>query len=153
MPHGLSSDTEGNLWLTDVAMHQVPSPLSLLALRHHLFVQVFKYSPTGELLLTLGEAFVPGNDEKHFCKPTDVAVSNDRSSIFVADGYCNARLVQFDADGKFVREFSIPDDEKDPLVIPHSIILIETLDLVCVADRQNGRLLRQRIETTDEWCF
>ena len=23
MPHGLSIDTEGNLWLTDVAMHQV----------------------------------------------------------------------------------------------------------------------------------
>ena len=23
MPHGLTSDREGNLWLTDVAMHQV----------------------------------------------------------------------------------------------------------------------------------
>jgi hypothetical protein len=23
MPHGLSIDTDGNLWLTDVAMHQV----------------------------------------------------------------------------------------------------------------------------------
>jgi len=30
-------------------------------------------------------------------------------------------------------------DEEEQLSIPHSIILIEGLDLVCVADRENGR--------------
>ena len=36
--------------------------------------------------LVLGTKFVPGNDEKHFCKPTSVAVSSS-GLIFVADGY------------------------------------------------------------------
>ncbi|CAF1498925.1 unnamed protein product [Rotaria magnacalcarata] len=120
MPHGLAVDSEENLWLTDVGMHQV-----------------FKYS-NGERVLTLGESFVPGNDESHFCKPTDVVVSNDGSKIYVADGYCNARIVKFDSKGKFVKEYSMSEDEQ-PLVIPHSIVLIEALDLVCVADRENGR--------------
>jgi hypothetical protein len=32
----------------------------------------------------------------------------------------------------------MPEDEKQ-LAIPHSIILLETLNLVCVADRENGQ--------------
>ena len=32
----------------------------------------------------------------------------------------------------------MPEGEEQ-LAIPHSIIRIEVLDLVCVADRQNGR--------------
>ncbi|UJR10899.1 hypothetical protein I4U23_015087 [Adineta vaga] len=122
MPHGLSIDTEGNHWLTDVAMHQV-----------------FKYSH-GKLVLTVGEAFLPGSDSTHFCKPTDVAVSNDGSSIYVADGYCNSRIVKLNSEGKFIKEYTMPEEEKQ-LVIPHSIILIESLDLVCVADRENGRIV------------
>jgi len=122
MPHGLSVDTEGNLWLTDVGMHQV-----------------FKYSK-GERVLTLGESFVPGSDSTHFCKPTDVAVSNDGSNIYVADGYCNSRIVKFDSKGNFLKEYLMPENEEQ-LAIPHSIILIETLDLVCVADRENGRIV------------
>ncbi|CAF3419971.1 unnamed protein product [Rotaria socialis] len=119
MPHGLAVDSEENLWLTDVGMHQV-----------------FKYS-NGERVLTLGESFVPGNDESHFCKLTDVVVSNDGSKIYVADGYCNAHIVKFDSKGKFLKEYAMPEDEQ-PLLIPHSIVLIEALDLVCVADRGNG---------------
>ena len=35
--------------------------------------------------LFLGARFVPGNDDKHFCQPTDVAVINN-DDIYVADG-------------------------------------------------------------------
>lgn len=122
MPHGLSVDTEGNFWLTDVAMHQV-----------------FKYS-NGERVLTLGESFVPGSDSKHLCKPTDVVVSNDGSIVYVADGYCNSRIVKFDSNGNYLNEYQMPENEQ-PLDIPHSLLLIESLDLVCVADRQNGRIV------------
>ncbi|CAF3122388.1 unnamed protein product [Rotaria socialis] len=86
MPHGLAVDREENLWLTDVGMHQV-----------------FKYS-NGERILTLGESFVPGNDESHFCKPTDGVVSNDGSKIYVADRE-NGRIVCFDDE--------INDDDSD----------------------------------------
>lgn len=48
---------------------------------------MFKY-PKGarEPSLVLGKAFEPGNDEAHFCKPTDVAVASN-GAFFVADGY------------------------------------------------------------------
>ena len=58
MPHGLTVDREGNVWLTDVGLHQV-----------------FKFSAGGELLLTLGVAGVAANDATHFDMPTDVAVA------------------------------------------------------------------------------
>ena len=140
MPHGLSMDSEGSLWLTDVAMHQVGHTM-FDAHRCETCVgitQVFKYSPQGKQLLALGEAFVAGKDSKHFCKPTDVVLSNDRSAIFVADGYCNSRIVKLDGQGMFLGEYTMDTNEKQ-LSIPHSLLLIESLDLLCVADRQNGR--------------
>ena len=60
MPHGLTVDTEGNIWLTDVALHQA-----------------FKFSPQGKQLLVLGTALEPGNDTHHFCKPTHVREKPD----------------------------------------------------------------------------
>ncbi|CAF0821476.1 unnamed protein product [Rotaria sordida] len=131
MPHGLSVDIEENLWLTDVGMHQV-----------------FKYSK-GERVLTLGESFVAGSDSSHFCKPTDVVTSNDGSNIYVADGYCNARIVKFDSKGNFIKEYSMPQGEQ-PLIIPHSIIIMETFHLVCVADRENGRIVCFNEENDDD---
>ena len=89
-------------------------------------------------LLTLGELFVPGDDSLHFCKPTDVVLSDDNLYIYVADGYCNSRIVKFHANGTFIRQYQMPQGEKQ-LFIAHSLTLIPSLHLLCVADRQNGR--------------
>ncbi|CAF0765592.1 unnamed protein product [Adineta ricciae] len=131
MPHGLTIDSQENVWLTDVAMHQV-----------------FKYSKERTLVLSLGERFVPGSDSTHFCKPTDVAVSSDGEDIYVADGYCNSRIVKFDSNGKKVRQYQIPAEEKQ-LVIPHSLVLIESLQLLCVADRENRRIVCFNIKSAE----
>ncbi len=40
--------------------------------------------------------FEPGNDDVHYCKPTSVAVADDGKTFFVADGYCNSRVVKYD---------------------------------------------------------
>ncbi len=50
--------------------------------------------------LVLGEAFVPGHDETHFCAPTDVAVAETADFFFVADGYCNSRILKYTKAGK-----------------------------------------------------
>lgn len=78
------------MWFTDVGMHQVI--LCLISIRHCqnfdkylTYFKVFKFSNNGKKELELGEKFVPGNDLKHFCKPTDVAVMAD-GSFFVSDG-------------------------------------------------------------------
>lgn len=131
MPHGLSLDLEGNnLWLTDVAMHQV-----------------FKYSIDGSTkLIELGKAFIPGGDEKHFCKPTSVADTGE--FIFVADGYCNSRVVMFSAEGKYLGEFGQSSDAylsssnsiQPQFNIPHKITYAKEAKMLCVADRENGRI-------------
>lgn len=60
--------------------------------------------------LTLGEAFVPGDDERHFCKPTDVAVASN-GDLFVADGYCNSRIMKFDKNGNLLKQFGTKNGE------------------------------------------
>lgn len=52
--------------------------------------------------LVLGEAFVPGTDEKHFCAPTSVAVADTANFFFVADGYCNNRILKYNKKGNLV---------------------------------------------------
>jgi len=92
MPHGVTVDHENNVWLTDVALHQV-----------------FKFGPSsenssGNLLMALGTAFDPGNDLDKFCKPTAVAVVTS-GEFFVADGYCNSRIIKFSSEGRVLLEW------------------------------------------------
>lgn len=79
MPHGLYIDPEDNMWITDVALHQV-----------------FKF-PAGskEPSLILGTKFEPGQDLEHFCKPTDVAVDSRTGDFYVADGYGKWSFISF----------------------------------------------------------
>lgn len=76
--------------------------------------------------LILGERFVPGSDLKHFCKPTDVQVSNKKRLVYISDGYCNSRIMIFTYDGKFVKQIG----QNENMIVPHSLSLIEELDLV-----------------------
>ena len=56
--------------------------------------------------LVLGEAFVPGHDETHFCAPTAVAVADTADFFFVADGYCNNRILKYSKRGNLVSNIS-----------------------------------------------
>lgn len=87
-------------------------------------------------MINLGEAFGHGNDDAHFCKPTDVVVAKSNGHIFVSDGYCNQRVVEFDKNGKFVKSI---EDTKKPMTVVHSITMIDSLGLVCTVSREEGR--------------
>ena len=47
----------------------------------------------------------PGSDQNHFCQPTDVAVDPGSGTVYVSDGYCNSRLVQFSPSGRFITQW------------------------------------------------
>ena len=88
-PHGIYVDPEGNIWATDAGGE---------GQRGH---QVFKFSPEGEVLMTLGEAGVAGGGPDHFNAPTDVLVAPN-GDIFVSDGHTadgNNRVVKLSSDG------------------------------------------------------
>uniref|UniRef100_A0A8C5HS26 Peptidylglycine alpha-amidating monooxygenase n=1 Tax=Gouania willdenowi TaxID=441366 RepID=A0A8C5HS26_GOUWI len=126
LPHGITTDKENNYWVTDIALHQV-----------------LKVSGDGRdaALITLGEAFTPGSDKNHFCKPTDVAEDPETGNIFVSDGYCNARILKFSADGKYLSEWGSSDRRRHiPFLIPHSLVFLPDKKDLCVADRENGRI-------------
>lgn len=122
MPHGLTIDSKKNFWFTDVGLHQV-------------FKYDFRFS-FSKPVLTLGKQFEKGNDQSHFCKPTSIAISQSNDDIFIADGYCNRRIVQFDKMGNFIKNY---EDIDQPMVIVHSVVLLENEDMVCAASREDGR--------------
>jgi hypothetical protein len=48
----------------------------------------------------------PGNGHDQFCMPTAVAVSESTGDFFVADGYCNSRVMKFNKEGKLIKIIS-----------------------------------------------
>ena len=81
-------DPERRVWLVNETFHQI-----------------YVFSNDGsELLKTLGEKNVPGDDETHFGRPQDVAFLPD-GRILLADGLDNHRVIILDADGNYIAEF------------------------------------------------
>ena len=115
-------DPERHVWVVDDMRHQL-----------------FKFTNDGKkLVLTLGEAGVPGNDDKHFARPTDIAWLPD-GTFFVSDGYINTRVVKFDKNGKFLTTWGTKGTGPGQFDLPHSID-IDRNRRVYVADRTNGRI-------------
>lgn len=133
MPHGLTIDHEGNVWVTDVALHQV-----------------MKFAAKGDMKtpeIKLGIAFKPGAARSQFCKPTAVAVLPD-GQFFVSDGYCNSRILKYSKTGQLLlfwgqNSFQGLAHKVAPenyFAVPHALTLVPEMNLLCVADRENGRV-------------
>ena len=133
-PHGIHVDSGGNVWLTD-AVSAARTPQGN---RGH---QVVKFSPTGEVLMTLGTPGVAGNDRSHFNAPADVVVG-DNGHIFVADGHGgedNNRVVKFTAEGEFVKAWGKTGYGPGEFHTLHALA-IDSRGRLFVADRGNNRI-------------
>ncbi|OXA54295.1 Peptidyl-glycine alpha-amidating monooxygenase A [Folsomia candida] len=112
----------------------------------------FKYDPITKVwndsaILTIGERFISGSDTTHFCTPSDIALVPGSGDFYVADGYCNSRIVTFDKNGNYLFEFSAGSADTPnpiPFNITHSVALAPSSNsteyLVFVADRDNSRV-------------
>jgi hypothetical protein len=128
-PHGLHVDKDGNVWVTDGNGKDG---------KGH---QVFKFSPDGKLLMTLGTAGVAGNGSDTFNQPTDVVVAAN-GDIFVADGHTpvkTPRIVKFSKDGKFIKSFGTYGKGPGEIIDPHCLE-IDYRGRLFVCDRGNIRV-------------
>ena len=128
-PHGIYCDRDGNIWITDGQGADG---------KGH---QVFKFSPDGKVLMTLGKAGVTGNGPDTFNAPSDVLVAPN-GDIFVADGHdakSNARIVKFDKNGKYIKEWGKHGSGPGDIEIPHSLAM-DSRGRLFEADRQNNRI-------------
>jgi len=106
---------------------------------------IYEFTHDGkQLVKTLGTPNRPGNDEKHFNRPTFINWLPD-GTMFVTDGYGNTRVVKFDKDGKFLMTFgqpSNPPDDMRPSVFKdvHGVVFDPTTHRVFVTDRADHRI-------------
>ncbi len=121
LPHSMTLDANDNVWITDVGRQQV-----------------LQFSPSGQLLRTIGTRGVGGADSAHFDLPTDVAVNSDGSFV-VADGYRNSRIVAFGVDGTFEAAWGVHGVGPGQFRLPHGIAR-DAQGRIYVADRENGRV-------------
>ena len=133
-PHGIDVDPDGNVWVTDaVAAGRTPA-----GTRGH---QVVKFSPTGDVLMTLGTPGEPAGGRDHFNAPSDVVVA-DNGDIFVADGHgddTNNRVVKFSSDGTFIKEWGQSGYAPGEFRTLHAIA-IDSQGRLFVGDRSNNRV-------------
>lgn len=140
--HGLFLDRDGNIWVTDGRAKDGKGQ------------QVFKFSPDGKVLMTLGKAGVSGDGPDTFNGPSDVAIASN-GDIFVADGHggnTNARVVKFSKDGTFIKAWGKKGSAPGEFNIPHTIA-IDSRGRVFVGDRGNNRIqiFDQEGKFLEEW--
>jgi streptogramin lyase len=143
-PHGIFIDRHGDVWVTDCACTGggrggagALAPPG--APKGH---QVFKFSPRGRLLMTLG---APGGarDSGYFWQPNDVLVAPD-GSIFVAEGHSSApgsvaRILKFSADGRLIKTWGSFGSGPTELDQPHALAM-DSRGRLFVGDRGNNRI-------------
>lgn len=139
-PHGITAGNDGMIYCADEASHTV-----------------LKFSPDGEVIWTIGVKGSPSETGADwslsdfdgrvasirqsggpFNGPTKVAVAAD-GDLFVTDGYGNARVHHFSANGRLIESWGAPGAGRGQFHVPHSVCVAEDGRLL-VADRENDRI-------------
>lgn len=115
---------------------------------------VRKFTLDGKLLMTMGTLNVPSDTGYRsdqpaslttiersagpFNRPTRLSVAPN-GDLYVADGYGNARIHQFTAEGQLIRSWGAPGSGPSQFNLPHSV-WVHTDGRVFVCDRENDRI-------------
>jgi len=129
-PHGFTIDNRDHLWITDGHVAEGKGDV------------VMEFDQNGKLLRTLGKPGVSGAGPDTFHEPNAVLIAPD-GSIFVSDGHVpdkgNARVIKFDRDGKFLKQWGGHGKGPGQFEMPHCLAMDSKGNLY-VGDRGNDRI-------------
>lgn len=138
--HGFCQDRDGNFWAGDSGPFQDNPNTAGRGF------QLFKFSPEGKVLLTLGKPGISKAGPDTFIGPTACAIAPN-GDIVVADGHWprpttaqqdGDRIVRITKDGKFVSEFGKLGSGPGEFMGPHALAF-DSQGRLFVADRSNNR--------------
>ena len=160
-PHGMDVDSEGNVWVVDAraaSARELEANPGAAGKGH----TVLKFSPEGELLMTLGTGGEAGDPPTHFDAPNDVLIAPN-GTIYVGDTHgaqfqdaagptSKSRISMFEPDGTFIKSFGEFGYEDGQFRSPHSLAM-DSQGRLFVADRGNSRIqiFTQDGEHLDTW--
>lgn len=148
-PHGMHVDRDGNVWVTDARganegeLERFPGEAG----KGHA---VYKFSPEGELLLTLGTPGMRGDGTGPLlAEPNDVIVAPN-GEILVAEAHSGQndpqptpttvqRISRFSSDGTYLGSFGRFGMGPGELRTPHALAF-DSQGRLFVADRGNNRI-------------
>jgi hypothetical protein len=122
--HAVFFDPQGSMWAVDTNDSVV-----------------HKFGADHKVVLTLGKKGVKGDDTSHdaFNRPATLAFGKN-GDIFVADGYVNSRVVQFDKAGKFIRIIGgVKGSGPGQMQLVHGVV-IDSKGRIIAGDSDNKRL-------------
>jgi DNA-binding beta-propeller fold protein YncE len=152
--HGFCQDRDGNFWAGD------SGPFADNPATKGRGFQLFKFSPDGKVLLSLGKAGVSKAGTDTFIGPTACAIAPN-GDIIVADGHWprpsdaqqdGDRLVRLKTDGTFVAQYGRMGTAPGEFMGPHALAF-DSQGRLFVADRSNNRIqiFDRNMQFVDEW--
>jgi len=129
MPHGISIDADGNVWVTDIQGKEG---------KGH---QVFKFSPEGKILMKIGTAGVAGSGPNNLNQPTAVAFAPN-GDMFISQGHGGEggnQIAKFTKDGKYIKTWGKKGIAPGEFDLPHCLAF-DSKGRLLVGDRNNNRI-------------
>jgi sugar lactone lactonase YvrE len=161
-PHGIFIDRDNNVWVVDCsctggggrgrggAAPAAPAPSG--PPKGH---QIFKFSPDGKLLLTIGKPG-GGRDPDYFWQPNAVYVMPN-GEFFVSEGHssaanASASVFKFSKEGTLIKRWGTKGNGPDDLDQPHALAM-DSKGRLFVGDRGNNRIkiFEQDGKLLDTW--
>ncbi len=148
-PHGIHVDAQGNVWVTDgraANANELAANPNAAGKGH----TVYKFSPTGEVLMRFGEPGVAGNGTGGdlLNEPNDV-ITAPNGDIYISEGHSGqgananlttvARIIKYDSTGRFLESWGSIGTAPGEFRTPHSLAF-DSRGRLFVADRGNVRI-------------
>lgn len=129
-PHGIHVDRDGNLWVTDAWQQKATTT-------GHV---VYKFSPDGTLLMTIGEPGMAGDPPNRLTRPSDVlTVPNGEIYIIEAHDQSKNRVTKWTTEGKYIETWGEAGYGPKQFHDPHALAM-DSQGRIFVGDRYNNRI-------------